>query len=92
MTTPLPNPFVMFPLAATSTVDSAAVACVGDASQATADPHVTPLPPEPVAEFVPDEDFMDRLYASIVGASDAMPVFLRRPSPQFMQALFRLAN
>ena len=91
MTSLLPNPFVQFPIASVSTMEREAAACVGDASQAAAIHH-TPLPPEPVAEFVPDEDFMDRLYASIVGESDAMPIFLRKPSPQFMHALFRLAN
>lgn len=95
MTALMPNPFILFPLAAASTVDSTTAAACGDASAAAVDQfvnegHVTPLPPEPVAEWVPDEDFMDRLYADIVGANDAMPIFLRKPSPAFMQALFRL--
>ena len=91
-TTALPNPFISdvvssSPPTEVPGAEEKAAALVGDAPGAAA----TLLPPSETGRFKPD---MNRLYLDIVSMPEPelMPLFLRKPSRAFMQALHDLGR
>lgn len=82
MTAPLPNPF-QFETSAAPTLPASSAA-----EQATG--QLVPSDCPVAVPFTPTKEFMDALYLEITRPEP--PLFLRKPSPAFMKALFRLGE